>query len=92
MSYVGTASRALLIALTSAVHAQTFKNPKPALAAALAESGPMENGTKKKGDESAKKKKRSDRGVSKISHEHLRTRLTHPYRSTWRSSPTIFSA
>ena len=43
---------------------QTFKNPKPALAAALAESGPMENGIKKKGDESAKKKKRADRGVS----------------------------
>ncbi|KAL8793945.1 MAG: hypothetical protein Q9195_003458 [Heterodermia aff. obscurata] len=46
-----------------ATHNVTFKNPKPALAAALAESGPMENGIKKKGDESAKKKKRSDRGV-----------------------------
>ena len=42
---------------------QTFKNPKPQLAALLAESGPMENGTKKK-DESAKKKKRvTDKGV-----------------------------
>ncbi|KAG6989842.1 transcription initiation factor TFIID subunit 14 [Physcia stellaris] len=46
-----------------AFHTVTFKNPKPALAAALAESGPMENGIKKKGDESAKKKKRADRGV-----------------------------
>ena len=42
---------------------QTFKNPKPALAAALAESGSMENGIKKKGDESAKKKKRTQQGV-----------------------------
>ena len=43
---------------------QTFKNPKPALAAALAESGSMENGVKKKGDESAKKKKRPGQGAS----------------------------
>lgn len=92
MSYVRTASTALLIALTLAAPAQTFKNPKPALAAALAESGPMENGIKKKGDESAKKKKRSDRGVNNIAHEHLRTWLTRRCRSTWRSSQTIFSA
>lgn len=47
---------------------QTFKNPKPALLAALKESGPTfgdENGVKaKRGDESSKKKKRSDKGVS----------------------------
>ena len=43
---------------------QTFKNPRPALQAALAESGMagMENGIKKK-DESAKKKKKVDKGV-----------------------------
>lgn len=44
------------------LHPVTFKNPRPALAAALAESGAMENGIKKK-DESAKKKKRVDKGV-----------------------------
>lgn len=50
---------------------QTFKNPKPALLAALRESGPVpgdENGLKAKrpagGEESAKKKKRTDKNVS----------------------------
>ena len=50
---------------------QTFKNPKPALMAALRESGPVpgdENGIKNKrpagGEESAKKKKRTDKNVS----------------------------
>ena len=50
---------------------QTFKNPKPALMAALRESGPVpgdENGIKHKrpagGEESAKKKKRTDKNVS----------------------------
>ncbi|CAG8091658.1 unnamed protein product [Penicillium nalgiovense] len=49
---------------------QTFKNPKPALMAALRESGPVpgdENGIKHKrpagGEESAKKKKRTDKNV-----------------------------
>lgn len=44
---------------------QSFKNPKPALIEKLRESGPVpgdENG-KKRGDESAKKKKRTDKGV-----------------------------
>lgn len=52
-----------VVALTLAT--QTFKNPKPALLAALRETGPVpgeENG-RKKGDESAKKKKRGDKGV-----------------------------
>lgn len=50
---------------------QTFKNPKPALLATLRESGPVpgdENGLKAKrpavGEESAKKKKRTDKNVS----------------------------
>ncbi|KGO74304.1 Uncharacterized protein PITC_019740 [Penicillium italicum] len=49
---------------------ETFKNPKPALMAALRESGPVpgdENGLKHKrpagGEESAKKKKRTDKNV-----------------------------
>ena len=49
---------------------QTFKNPKPALLAALRESGPVpgdENGMKAKraagGDESLKKKKRTEKNV-----------------------------
>lgn len=49
---------------------QTFKNPKPAILAALRESGPVpgdENGVKSKrgaaGEESAKKKKRVDKNV-----------------------------
>ena len=44
---------------------KTFKNPKPALLDKLRETGPVpgdENG-KKRGDESAKKKKRPDKGV-----------------------------
>jgi len=43
---------------------QTLKNPRPQLQAALAESGGvgMENGIKKK-DESAKKKKKVEKGV-----------------------------
>lgn len=50
--------------------AKTFKNPKPALLAALRESGPVpgdENGMKAKraagGDESLKKKKRTEKNV-----------------------------
>lgn len=66
MLYVWFDSITRAMALTLLPHFQTFKNPKPALAAALAESGAMENGIKKKGDESAKKKKRSDRSVSNI--------------------------
>ncbi len=45
---------------------QVFKNPKPALLAILKESGPVPgdtNGVKGR-DESAKKKKRPDKGVS----------------------------
>ena len=45
---------------------QTFKNPKPALLEKLRESGPVpgdENGKKRGGEESAKKKKRVDKGV-----------------------------
>lgn len=45
---------------------QVFKNPKPALLAILKESGPLPgdaNGVKAR-DESAKKKKRPDKGVS----------------------------
>ena len=45
---------------------QIFKNPKPALLAILKESGPVPgdaNGVKAR-DESAKKKKRPDKGVS----------------------------
>lgn len=46
---------------------QTFKNPKPNLLAALKESGPTfgeENGLRpKRESESAKKKKRPDKGV-----------------------------
>lgn len=45
---------------------QVFKNPKPALLAILKESGPVPgdaNGIKAR-DESAKKKKRPDKGVS----------------------------
>lgn len=44
---------------------QTFKNPKPPLLAILKESGPVPgeaNGVRSK-DESAKKKKRLDKGV-----------------------------
>ena len=47
---------------------QVFKNPKPALLAILKESGPVPgdaNGVKAR-DESAKKKKRPDKGVSLI--------------------------
>ena len=47
---------------------QVFKNPKPALLAVLKESGPVPgdaNGVKAR-DESAKKKKRPDKGVSPI--------------------------
>lgn len=73
---------------------QIFKNPKPALAAALAESGPMENGIKKKGDESAKKKKRADRGVSghmfKVHQQKSNTDSL--YRSIWRNWPITCSA
>lgn len=50
---------------------QTFKNPKPALMAALRETGPVpgdENGVKSKrsaaGEEGSKKKKRTDKSVS----------------------------
>ncbi|MCJ1478808.1 hypothetical protein MMC13_007492 [Lambiella insularis] len=46
-------------------HPVSFKNPKPALLEKLRESGPVpgdENG-KKRGDESAKKKKRPDKGI-----------------------------
>ncbi|MCJ1247742.1 hypothetical protein MMC30_004957 [Trapelia coarctata] len=46
-------------------HNLVFKNPKPALMERLRDSGPVpgdENG-KKRGDESAKKKKRPDKGV-----------------------------
>ena len=45
---------------------KVFKNPKPALLAILRESGPVPgdaNGVKAR-DESAKKKKRPDKGVS----------------------------
>ncbi|KAL4802261.1 yeats family-domain-containing protein [Aspergillus unguis] len=51
-------------------HVITFKNPKPALLAALRESGPVpgdENGVKSKrsaaGEEGSKKKKRTDKSV-----------------------------
>ncbi|KAJ5939148.1 Transcription initiation factor TFIID subunit 14 [Penicillium verhagenii] len=50
-------------------HTITFKNPKPAFLAALRESGPVpgdENGAKKRGaagEESAKKKKRTEKNV-----------------------------
>ncbi|KAL9045975.1 MAG: hypothetical protein Q9214_001081 [Letrouitia sp. 1 TL-2023] len=54
-----------------AIHTISFKNPKPGLLAALKESGPVggeENGVKpKRADESAKKKKRPDKGVSHFS-------------------------
>ena len=56
---------------------KTFKNPKPALAQALAETGSMENGIKKKGvDDSAKKKKRVQQGG--VSALHLGTSLGIP--------------
>lgn len=48
-----------------------FKNPKPALLAALRETGPVpgdENGLKKRaagGDESTKKKKRTEKNVGR---------------------------
>ena len=61
---------------------QTFKNPKPALMAALRESGPVpgdENGIKHKrpagGEESAKKKKRTDKNVSCFYETGLRLAL-----------------
>ena len=51
-------------------HVITFKNPKPALMAALRETGPVpgdENGMKSKraagGDEGSKKKKRTEKNV-----------------------------
>ncbi|KAL8694478.1 MAG: hypothetical protein Q9218_000891 [Villophora microphyllina] len=51
---------------------QTFKNPKPNLLEKLKESGSVggeENGVKsKRGDESAKKKKRSEKGVDPPQH------------------------
>ena len=76
---------------------QTFKNPKPALLAALRESGPVpgdENGLKAKrpagGEESAKKKKRTDKNVSGIDFRQdtdwQTGRLTHR-RSTWIGLP-----
>ncbi|KAL8873706.1 MAG: hypothetical protein Q9174_000869 [Haloplaca sp. 1 TL-2023] len=50
-----------------AEHKITFKNPKPTLLEKLKESGPVggeENGVKsKRGDESAKKRKRPEKGV-----------------------------
>jgi len=68
---------------------KTLKNPRPQLQAVLAESGGtgMENGVKKK-DESAKKKKKVEKGVC-----HICARLSFSSskansrnrRSTWRS-------
>ena len=52
---------------------QVFKNPKPALLAILKESGPVPgdaNGVKAR-EESAKKKKRPDKGVSLSKHSHI---------------------
>ena len=52
--------------------AQIFKNPKPALLNILKESGPVPgdtNGVKGR-DESAKKKKRPDKGVSPNVFQH----------------------
>jgi hypothetical protein len=55
---------------------QTFKNPKPAFLERLRETGPVpgdENGMKSKrgatGEESAKKKKRTDKNVRVVSLE-----------------------
>jgi hypothetical protein len=57
---------------------QTFKNPKPALMAALRESGPVpgdENGLKSKrtaaAEEGSKKKKRVDKNVSSYKRENI---------------------
>lgn len=79
---------------------QTFKNPKPALMAALRESGPVpgdENGIKHKrpagGEESAKKKKRTDKNVScfcDMGSEIGRGGTNALSRSTWTSLPTGF--
>ncbi|MCJ1420594.1 hypothetical protein MMC32_006952 [Xylographa parallela] len=47
-------------------HVVAFKNPKAALLEKLRESGPVpgdENGKKRTGEESAKKKKRVDKGI-----------------------------
>ena len=52
---------------------QVFKNPKPALLAILKESGPVPgdaNGVKAR-EESAKKKKRPDKGVSQSKHSRI---------------------
>ena len=56
-------------------HVITFKNPKPALLAALRETGPVpgdENGMKSKraagGDEGSKKKKRTEKNVRRSFH------------------------
>ena len=75
---------------------QVFKNPKPALLAILKESGPVPgdvNGVKAR-EESAKKKKRPDKGVSKHSHIHQGPRILmltehFGYRLTWRNWPRI---
>lgn len=77
---------------------QTFKNPKPALMAALRESGPVpgdENGIKHKrpagGEESAKKKKRTDKNVSLYDMGmRLGCRTDALSRSTWTSLPMGF--
>ena len=77
---------------------QVFKNPKPALLAILKESGPVPgdaNGVKAR-EESAKKKKRPDKGVSLSKHSHIYqgpriSMLTEHfgYRLTWRNWPRI---
>ena len=77
---------------------QVFKNPKPALLAILKESGPVPgdaNGVKAR-DESAKKKKRPDKGVSPnklfIMYGSLRNLLlteSSGCRSIWKNWPRI---
>ena len=62
---------------------QVFKNPKPALLAILKESGPVPgdaNGVKAR-EESAKKKKRPDKGVSLS--EHSRSANFDADRAFW---------
>ena len=75
---------------------QVFKNPKPALLAILKDSGPVpgdSNGVKAR-DESAKKKKRPDKGVSANRSFSVYGSLWKPMlteysgcRLTWRSWP-----
>jgi hypothetical protein len=75
---------------------QTFRNPKPALLALLRESGPVpgdENGLKSKrgatGEESAKKKKRTEKNVSDLICSRPLFEAKLVYRLIWTSSPMV---